>query len=209
MRRHGGSTEGPSHLVRLTGQVYRDGVSETLRLLADARDGDRAAFDALFVRHRGRLLAYATTRLGGGARFTTADDIVQETHLEAARKLDGFSAQGPAAFYRWLVTIARYKIMEAQRGRAAGDLLAEPAADLTSPSGRVMRGERAAGLASALEQLTAEQAEAVRMRYLEGLSVAETAQRLGKSAAAAKMLVSRGLGRLASLIAGASGTSPS
>jgi RNA polymerase sigma-70 factor (ECF subfamily) len=61
-----------------------------------------------------------------------------------------------------------------------------------------MRGERAHRLVDALAQLPEAQAEAVRLRYLEGLTIAETAKRLEKSPAAVKALVSRGLRALAS-----------
>lgn len=178
-------------------------MNDTVRLLADARAGSREAFNALYARHRGRLLAFVAARMGPGlAGFVAPEDIVQETHLESARKIDSFAPEGTSSFYRWLVTIARFKLREADRARRAkkrahAPLAAEPAAAQTSPSGQLMRGERTGRLVDALAELPEVQAEAVRLRYLEGLTIAETAERLAKSPAAVKALVSRGLGALA------------
>jgi RNA polymerase sigma-70 factor (ECF subfamily) len=179
-------------------------VSDTLRLLAEARDGSRTALDALYARHRGRLLAFVASRMAPSLRASVApEDVVQETHLEAARKLDAFDPEGPASFYRWLVGIARNKVLEAARAqrakkRAIQEPLAhDPHAAQTSPSGRVMRAERAVLLGSALDELPEAQAEAVRLRYLEGLSVAECAERMERSTSAVKSLVTRGLAALA------------
>ena len=179
-------------------------MGETLRLLQEARGGSSDAFDALYARHRGRLLAFAASRLPAAAAHSVApEDIVQETHLESARKIDSFEPQGPAAFYRWLVGIARFKITEATRAGQAKKramvkpLSVEPAAAQTSPSGAAMRSERATRLARALDSLPDAQAEAVRLRYLEGCTLSETAERLERSVAAVKALVSRGLGELA------------
>ena len=172
-------------------------------LLRSARGGDREALDDLFRRHQGRLLAFLRARMDPAlARTVAPEDILQETHLEAARKVGEFEDRGSASFYRWLVAIARFKIAEADRARqarkraAVGPLDAEPVSPDTSPSGGAIRAERAALLRAALESLPGDQAEAVRLRYLEGLTIAETAERMGRTPAAVKALVSRGLDAL-------------
>jgi RNA polymerase sigma-70 factor (ECF subfamily) len=177
---------------------------DTGRLLDAAKAGDRSALDVLFARHRGRLLALANCRMSRTlANAVSAEDVVQETCLEAARKLHSFEAQGPESFYRWLAAIARFKVNEAARARRAmkraaeAPLDAEPPSPATSPSGRAIKAESAARLAAAIESLPADQAEAIRLRWLEGLSVADAAALLGKSAPAVKGLVARGLATLA------------
>jgi RNA polymerase sigma-70 factor (ECF subfamily) len=177
---------------------------DTGSLVSLARKGDRDALDALFSRHRGRLLAFVRARVPAAVgRAVPPEDVVQETYLEAARKLDAFEDRGPASFYRWLVAIARFKLSEAGRGqralkRSAEEPLAvEAAARGPSPSSGAAGNERAARVREALADLPGEQGEALRLRYLEGLTVAEAAERLGKSEGAVKMLVSRGLAALA------------
>ena len=177
--------------------------SETSRLIAAARDGERPALDDLYARHQGRLLNFLrATMAGGSAQGFSAEDVLQETLLEATRKIAAFEPRGRASFYRWLVGIARFKLTEAARAqrakKRATSPLEEPVADTqTSPSGHMMRGERRDGLLQALADLPDRQADAVRLRYLEGLSGAEVAARLDCSESAVKALVSRGMADLA------------
>ena len=179
-------------------------MSETMRLLQASRDGDREALESLYARHQGRLLQFIRARMPAALTNRIApEDVLQETLLESARKIASFEPQGPSSFYRWLVGIARYKISEAGRAQQAKKRAAErplehsvPGA-VTSPSGRAIRAEGSLRIEEALAALPERQAEAVRLRYLEGLSVAETAARLECSEPAVKSLVSRGLMGLA------------
>jgi RNA polymerase sigma-70 factor (ECF subfamily) len=189
--------------------------SDTFHLLSRARDGDHGAREQLFARHAGRLLGFVRARMPAALALRTApEDVLQETLLEAVRKLDAFREQGERAagsdrssFYRWLVGIARFKLSEAARAEGAAKRDHEPlehsvAASQTSPSGHAQRGERRDALAAALGALPERRAEAVRLRYLEGLSVAETALRLACSEAAVKALVARGLAELGERLLG-------
>ena len=176
--------------------------SETSRLIAAARDGDRLALDDLYARHQGRLLSFLRASMAGGQSFS-AEDVLQETLLESTRKIAAFEPRGRASFYRWLVAIARFKLTEAARAqgakkRARAPLDEDVAGSQTSPSGHMMRGERRDGLLQALAELPDRQADAVRLRYLEGQSVGEVAGQLDCSESAVKALVSRGMAELAS-----------
>jgi RNA polymerase sigma-70 factor (ECF subfamily) len=185
-------------------------MTHTTQLVDAACAGDRAALAALFARHEGRLLAFLRARMSADlARRVAPEDVLQETLLEASRKLDGFERQSDgASFYRWLVGIARNKVNEAHRAGASKKRAAEveldgdPARTQTSPSGHAMRAEGAVHLAEALARLPERQAEAVRLRYLEGMSLAETADRLACTEAAVKALVARGLSALADCVTG-------
>ena len=179
-------------------------MSETLQLLRQAKDGSSAAFNVLFQRHRARLTALVASGMSPALRARLdPEDVVQEAYLEAARKFVAFEPDHPQAFYRWLTRIAVFKRKEAERAlRAAkrgrpASLEAEPPAADSSVAGRAARGERAALIAQAIDTLPDAQADAVRLRYLEGRSVADTAAQLGRSEAAVKALVSRGLTALA------------
>ena len=175
-------------------------MSDTTRLVDAACGGSREALETLYARHAGRLVAFIRSRMSNElAQRVSPEDILQETLLESSRKIDAFVPQGGASFYRWLVGIARNKVLEANRARLArkrsleGPLEIDLAQSQTSPSGRAMRIESAVHLHDALATLPERQAEAVRCRYLEGLSLAETAERLECSEPAVKALVSRGL----------------
>lgn len=182
--------------------------SETSHLLQAARLGDGRALDDLYARHTGRLMGFIRVCMSPElARRFAPEDILQETLLESARKLDGFEPRGPSSFYRWLVEIARYKIAEARRaGQALKRSMETPLDDdlplgvTSTPSRHAVRVERAELLAAALDKLNDRRALAIRLRYLEGLSVAEAAQRMECSETALKSLVARGLSEMADLV---------
>lgn len=180
---------------------------DTANLVREALDGDRAALERLFSRHRGRLVSWiGVVAPPNLARRVTADDLAQETLLEAARRLDRFEPRGPASFYAWLVGIARHKLMEAERAQGAekrareAPLEVEPTGFATSPTQAAMRADRAALLRAAMEKLGPAAAEALRLRYLEGRSTAEVAGLMRRSESAVKSLVTRAFADLARLL---------
>ena len=80
-----------------------DESSETQRLLRDARAGDAEAAGRLFARYRGVLRRQIEMGLDPRVRKRSdASDIVQETQLEAARRLDEFLTHRPVPLGLWL-----------------------------------------------------------------------------------------------------------
>jgi len=65
--------------------------------------------------------------------------------------------------------------------------------DSSSPSQRMMRDEAAVVLAICLEQIPETQRQAIRMRYLEGMSLKEISEKIEKSEMAVAGLLKRGL----------------
>jgi RNA polymerase sigma-70 factor, ECF subfamily len=179
-------------------------MSNTEHWVERALGGERSALEEVFRRHRSRLVAWiALAAPPALTRRVPAEDLAQETLLEAARKLDRFEPRGPRSFYAWLVGIARHKLSEAQRAeladkRGGGEaLLRDPTGRITSPTRAAARAERAERVRAALLDLPEAQAEALRLRYLEGLSTAEVAARMERSETAVKALVVRAFGELA------------
>lgn len=173
-------------------------------MIARAQTGDRSALESLYPRHQGRLLVLIRSLMSGRlAGRIDPEDVLQETLLESSRKIAAFESRGAASFYRWLVQIARFKLAEAERAhralkRAAPQPLEHSVpSGTTGPSGRAMRSERASSLQEALGSLPERQAQAVRLRYLEGRSIGEVASRLDCTPSAVKALVSRAMGDLA------------
>lgn len=71
-------------------------------LASAAAAGEQAAFAELYRRHAGRLLPTLWRLTGGdGAK---AEDLLQDTFIQAWRKLD--QLREPAAFYGWLKRMA-------------------------------------------------------------------------------------------------------
>jgi RNA polymerase sigma-70 factor (ECF subfamily) len=175
-------------------------------LLSRARAGDAEAAGLLLEKYRPylRLIAQRLLDQNLAARLD-ASDLVQQTCLSILGRLPQFDGGDEAQFIAWLRTIHEHNIADAIRDhlrtakRAAGREVSLDAEQLaaqlraSSPSQRVLVGESAARLAAALAELPDDQREAVRLRYLEGRSLAEIAGRTSRSVVAAAGLVKRGL----------------
>lgn len=181
-------------------------------ILARARQGDREALGTALEKYRPllRLLAQRQLDTALNARID-ASDVVQQTFLEAHRDLATFQGTAEAQFVAWLKQILVHNVASATqthvvaRKRSArreqsmddsgmfGAVKQSLPADQPSPSSRVMRGEAAVRLAQAMDALPPDQCEAMRLRYLEGMSLAEIAKRLKRSEMAAAGLLKRGL----------------
>ena len=80
------------------------------------------------------------------------------------------------------------------------DLVDRVAAADGTPSRLVSRDEAVAAIVSSLARLTADQREVMRLRFLEGKSVADVATRLGKTETAVHSLCLRALKALRKLM---------
>ena len=119
---------------------------------------------------------------------------------------------GAAHFYKWLERIVLNKVREVARGarRQKRNIAREVAARSqtttsypellqritgtgTTPSRAATRRESIGALLTSLARLSDEQRAAVRLRFLEDVSVAEIAARLGKTETAVYTLCARGL----------------
>lgn len=181
-------------------------------LVQRAIAGEPLAMDRLLLDSYGKLLARVDQKLPAELRSVISpEDIIQDAYSQAFRGIASFQPEGEDAFYRWLSTIADNRVIDAVRahnaakrggGRAAAagperssvvaliDLLA---VNEWTPSRSAGGHEAAAAIQVALAGLKGEYREALELRYLEGLSVADTAARLGKTEPAIHKLCSRGL----------------
>jgi RNA polymerase sigma-70 factor (ECF subfamily) len=80
-------------------------------------DGDRRAFEQLVRRHQGLVRAQLRRLLHGDE--AAADDLAQETFVQAWRKLEQF--RGEARFSSWLYRIAYSCFLQARRSPARQD----------------------------------------------------------------------------------------
>jgi RNA polymerase sigma-70 factor, ECF subfamily len=191
------------------------GADNTGELLEQARAGDAAALEELFTRHREQLRRAVALRLDRrlAARIDVSD-VIQETYLEAARRLPEYVHCPDMPFGLWLRWLARERVLTLHRQhlfadkRAVGreveplpiDSSAQFAAGLLgpgpSPSRAVAAIELAERLRIALQQLDDDERELLVGRHFEQLSNRELAQLLGISEAAANKRYIRALQRL-------------
>lgn len=181
-----------------------DDESERTRLIALvelARQGDADAFGLLYDHYQGsvyRFLFYRTRSR------TLAEDLTSETFFRALRSMNGFRWQGKD-FGAWLMTIARNLATDHfKAGRTRLELTTEDMSlhdDATDgPESAVLAGITNEILMRALTELPAEQRDCLVMRFLQGMSIAETAAVLGRSDGAVKQLQLRGVRNLAKLM---------
>lgn len=175
---------------------------ERLIALVDlARDGDKDAFGQLFDHYHPsvyRFLYYRTRSQ------TLAEDLASETFFRALRSMNNFRWQGKD-FGAWLMTIARN--LTTDHFKAGRTRLEQTTEDMgvhddstEGPESAVLASLTNESLLSALKQLPKEQQECLIMRFLQGMSIAETARVLARSDGAVKQLQLRGVRNLAKLL---------
>ncbi|MCA9049647.1 MAG: sigma-70 family RNA polymerase sigma factor [Planctomycetaceae bacterium] len=177
------------------------------KLIALARGGDRSALGELCDRHRPFLRLLARRALDTQLQGRVAEsDIVQQTMLSAVRNFGQFDGDRPGQFVAWLQVQHERNVVDAARAQRAGKRdvsreknisTFEPAArSRTSPSRRAMLGEEIAQLAAAMDALPDDQREAVRRRHLEGQTLSDIAEAMGRSNVAVAGLIKRGMATL-------------
>jgi RNA polymerase sigma-70 factor (ECF subfamily) len=176
--------------------------SRLIALVELARSGDADAFGLLYDHYQPsvhRFLFYRT-------RSTTlAEDLTSETFFRALRNMTSFRWQGKD-FGAWLMTIARNLATDHfKAGRTRLELTTEDMglhddATTDGPEDTVLAGLTNEILLGALKQLPEEQRDCLVMRFLQGMSIAETAAVLDRSDGAVKQLQLRGVRNLAKLM---------
>jgi RNA polymerase sigma-70 factor (ECF subfamily) len=184
-----GVPRGGSGSARPAGDVTID--EQVAALVQRAQGGDAQAFGELYDRYVDLVYRYIYYRVG---QVQLAEDLVSETFLRALRRIDSFAWQGKD-IAAWFVTIARnlitdhYKSSRYKLEITTDNLLAggdRPGSDSTE--GSVLASLSNETLLIALKQLGAEQQECLVLRFLQGLSVSETALAMGKNEGAIKAL---------------------
>ncbi|MDW8107251.1 MAG: sigma-70 family RNA polymerase sigma factor [Armatimonadota bacterium] len=176
-------------------------MSEDIRLLEAAKQGDDRAFDRLWARHRDKVYR-SLLRVCGGNPETT-QDVLQDALLNAFKALQQF--RGDANFATWLYTIARRLCIRARReldrfyslddplssdeGRAIlRQLIDEYSKD---PEGIVIENDLRERVRRAVAELPDSLRPVLELRDIHGLSTEETAQQLGLTEAAVKARLHR------------------
>jgi RNA polymerase sigma-70 factor (ECF subfamily) len=186
----------------------------TRQLLERIQSGERAAFDELFVRHRPWLRHLVELRLDGQLRGRVdPSDVVQETHLEAFRRLLDYLERRPMPLRLWLrkTLLERLRMLERRhreaerrtvdRERRLPDSSNAPLAQRlagtdSTPSQQLMRDEQANCVRRALTQLSDLDQEVLFLRTFEGLSYEEVSYVLEIDSATARKRHGRALLRL-------------
>jgi RNA polymerase sigma-70 factor, ECF subfamily len=202
----GGTLTGPDHPGRrgvgpagTTGEdAERDRIAALVTL---AQQGDAEAFGQVYDRYVGQIYRYLYYRVGSHA---LAEDLTSETFLRALRRIDSFTYTGKD-IGAWFTTIARNLVtdhVKSSRFRlevSTADMLDADRGD-DGIEAQVLERLQNAALLDAVRGLRADQQECIMLRFLQGLSVAETAEVMGRSNGAVKQLQLRAVRALANLL---------
>jgi RNA polymerase sigma-70 factor, ECF subfamily len=165
-------------------------LMDDARLAQQART-DPEAFAELYRRHVASVYHYHLAHTGN---VKDAEDLTSQTFMAA---LEGIrSYRGIAPYIAWLMGIAIRKRARFFRG-SRPEIPLEAALHIPTPSlppdqaayQRLQRAE----ILNALHTISPDRAEAIILCFFSGLNFIEAGLALGKSEAAIKMLISRGL----------------
>jgi RNA polymerase sigma-70 factor (ECF subfamily) len=169
---------------------------EAAELVAQAQQGDQMAFATLYEQYRPLVYRFLRRRLDGSDEVV--EDLTEDVFVKLYEKLDRYVERG-LPFTAWLYRIAHNQLVDfvrtlprhiAQSLDACMDVAEHQA---TAEYRSVLDRET---LEPALARLTAEQRQAVQLRFLQGMSVAETAAAMQRSEEAVKKLQARALANL-------------
>lgn len=197
---------------------------ETEVRLSEAAHGDEGALRWLLERYRARLKRMIEIRLDDRlSPRLDASDVVQETLVDAASKMNDYVRDRPLPFYPWLHRLAAERLAQAHRHhllaarRSAG--LERPidrlgldgtewrladalVANGTSPSRHLIRQEEREQVAQALGELPVSDREVLVLRYVDQLAFDEIAAILGIGTGAARVRHFRALQKLGPILEG-------
>jgi RNA polymerase sigma-70 factor (ECF subfamily) len=196
-------THDPTRGTDTRGEAVPEERTDTELLIASRTEPE--AFTELYRRHAEDLLRYFARRT---LDPETAAELTAETFAEAFASRATYRDQGVNGV-AWLYGIARHRLGRFFRNgkvdAAARRKLGMPERDL--PPEDYERIEDLIdfapireALAEALESLSPDQREAMRLRVIDGLGYAEVAERLKCTEQNARQRVSRGLRKIALLL---------
>ena len=170
------------------------------QLVARFRRGDEAAFDEMYRRYGGRLVAFAKRMLKDTGH--DAEDVVQDAFIRAYRALR--VTDRPMALRPWLFMIVRNRALDElrspQRAGAYDDALALDAVPTSDAAHRAEQRDEMRQIVREIARLPERQRMALVMRAFDGCSHAETARRLHTTVPATKSLIIRARSNLTAAV---------
>jgi RNA polymerase sigma-70 factor (ECF subfamily) len=163
----------------------RQSDAEERELVIRLRSGDESAFETFAEHYIAGLYRFALRRLDHDRELTR--EIVQSTVCKVIEKLDSYRAEAP--LFTWLCACCRNEI--AAHFRRAGRRPKEVELVEDVPQEPADGSDTTELVHAALDRLPPTYARAMEWRYLDGLEVAEVAQRLALTYKAAESLLSR------------------
>jgi RNA polymerase sigma-70 factor (ECF subfamily) len=198
----------------ITNDSYRTGVgflevgSGAASLPADVEDGtverakagDQQALAAVYDWYLPRVYRYVLSRLGN---VTEAEDVTEDIFLRMLGAIGDYKRTN-VPFSAWLFRIARNHLVSYYRRnglRKSHATIDETVADTRQDPASIVEAQLMLGeVAEAVQKLPDAQRDVISLRFAVGLSIAETAQVLGKRQGNVKMLQHKAVARLQKIL---------
>jgi RNA polymerase sigma-70 factor (ECF subfamily) len=156
-------------------------------LILRAQHGEAEALASLYDSHAGRVYGYLYKRVEQPA---DAEDITADVFVQAMQALPSFELTG-APFGAWLIRIAHNLAVNHQKKQSRRQevaLLNGDAPLAADPAELALQQITFEEVSAAMEQLTELQRQVIEFRFLRQLTIAETADRMGRAKGAVKFL---------------------
>lgn len=171
------------------------------KIVKQAVAGDREAFGLLYDRYQPRIYRFVFLKLG---RREDAEDVTHQVFMKAFQCVGEYADIGHP-FGSWLYEIARNQIIDrfrAAREEVSLDEMADNVFPAPAEAAFALDGKFQIELVrKTLKSLRPEYQDVVIFRFVEELSLKETAAAMQKSVGAVKLLQHRAIQSLRSLIA--------
>lgn len=177
--------------------------TETLELLARAREGDERSYAKLYQRYFQRLCWWSSGRLPASARdLVDTQDLVQDVLIRSLGKVDDFEQRWKGAFQSYLrrgvLNAIRDRVRRAKDRAGVESHEAELLDEGPTPLEAAIGADNVRRYEAALARLSSRDQEAIVARIEMQCSYEELKEALGSpSEDAARMAVKRALLRLA------------
>jgi RNA polymerase sigma factor (sigma-70 family) len=164
-------------------------------LLLRGLDGDAQAYHRFLGKLAAHLRAFLARRLFGWP--DEVEDLVQECLIAMHNQRHTYQSDQPLT--AWVHAIARHKVIDLLRSKSAREALHDPLDDELAvfAESATEASDARRDLGALLDALPDRHRLPIQHVKLEGLTVAETAQRTGMSESAVKVGIHRGLKALA------------
>ncbi|MCP4463508.1 MAG: sigma-70 family RNA polymerase sigma factor [Planctomycetaceae bacterium] len=193
-------------------------LPDQTELLAALKARPEETFADFFQQAKQRLQRIANFRMDYRLRGRVAEsDVIQETYVRAAQRLDRYLDNPEVPFFVWLRAELNQKLIEVHRqhivagkrdvrkeqkihhaytGQTSIALAAHLVGQMTSASELLERAEQIETLQKSLEEMNEIDREVIALRHFEELSNVETAEILGIESSAASKRYLRALKRM-------------
>jgi len=174
---------------------------DDIQLLKIAQEGDTEAFGELYERYAARVFRFLYSHMDNRL---DAEDLTEDVFLRAWKSLPNYREQG-VPFLAFLFRVARNALIDHYR-RAAGTKQDVSLEDLPlhdrapGPVEVVMANLEHSKLRQTLDQLREDYRTVLVLRFLGELSPEETAQAMGRSSGAVRVLQHRALAALRTIM---------